>query len=145
MVERTSPRVDRNGVGLDMRFDEKARENAEAAELLLTAPEMPLPNTAASRAYYAAYLAVADRAQLEHVAFDSSQADYYRHDTLPDQAVRWGILDEDSGDDLRWLRDLRVKADYWEDQVSLEEASEASEAADKIVGRLCPEVQSDDI
>ncbi len=126
-----------------MRFDEKARENLEASGLLLTAADMPLQNAAASRAYYAAYLAVADRAQLQNIAFDSSPANYYRHDTLPDQAVHWGILDDDFSDDLRWLRDLRIKADYWEDFVSLEEASDANAAAAGFVGRLCPE-ESDD-
>src|SRR4051812_9262322 len=47
-----------------MRLEEKAIENLEAAERLLDTRDgdlEPLNNAAASRAYYAAYAAVADR------------------------------------------------------------------------------------
>jgi hypothetical protein len=64
------------------------------------------------------------------------QSEYYRHDTLPENAQRWTILDADLRDDLSWLRDLRVKADYWEDQVSYEEASEAASVAKRFVALL---------
>ena len=50
-----------------MRLDEKARENLEAAERLLDTRDGEVSqsfNPAASRAYYAAYLATADLAQL---------------------------------------------------------------------------------
>ena len=46
------------------------------------------------------------------------------------------ILDADLREDLSWLRDLRVKADYWEDQVSYEEASEAASIAQQFVALL---------
>jgi hypothetical protein len=55
---------------------------------------------------------------------------------LPENAQRWTILDADLRDDLSWLRDLRVKADYWEDQVSYEEASEAASVAERFVALL---------
>jgi uncharacterized protein (UPF0332 family) len=122
-----------------MRLDEKAKENLEAVERLVstgTGDLLPLANTAASRAYYAAYLAVADRALLDGRGFDSGRSEYYRHDTFPDNALRWSILDADLRDDLSWLRDLRVKADYWEDQVSYEEASEAAGVAEQFVALL---------
>lgn len=125
-----------------MRFDEKARENLEAAERLLPDEDGlldVLANAAASRAYYAAYLAVADAAQRRRRPFTDRDTSYYRHDTLPDEAVLWRILGEDQSDDLRWLRDLRIKADYYEDQVSFAEASQAFEVAANFVEVLLPE------
>jgi uncharacterized protein (UPF0332 family) len=122
-----------------MRLDEKAKENLEAVERLVSTGDgdrLPLSNAAASRAYYAAYLAVADRAQRDGQGFDSARSEYYRHDTFPDNALRWAILDADLRDDLSWLRDLRVKADYWEDQVSYEEVSEAANVAEQFVALL---------
>lgn len=121
-----------------MRLDEKARENLQAAERLLPddADRDGLLNAAASRAYYAAYLAVADRALRDRVDFTNHEASYYRHDGLPDDALRWGILDEDGRDELTLLYGLRIKADYLEDQVELEEASEAYEAAARMVTNL---------
>ena len=123
-----------------MRLDEKARENLEAIDRLLMRSDdgrvEPLSNAAASRAYYAAYLAVADRAQRDGLAFDSKEPRYYRHDTLPERARDWGILDDDSRDDLSRLRDLRVKADYYEDQVHYDEASEAAAMALQLVTSL---------
>jgi uncharacterized protein (UPF0332 family) len=122
-----------------MRFDEKARENLEAVERLLPGEDgslEALSNAAASRAYYAAYLAIADTAQRTRRSFTDRDTTYYRHDTLPDDAFVWRILDEDRRDDLRWLRDLRIKADYFEDQVTLEEASEAYDVARSLVEML---------
>ena len=86
-------------------FDEKARENVRAAARLLpeevgdgvdeAAPFEGLPNAAASRAYYAAYLAIAHRAQHRGLPFTSTSGkEYYRHDSLPDDAARWGIIDD---------------------------------------------------
>jgi uncharacterized protein (UPF0332 family) len=117
---------------LCVRFDEKARENLEAAERLL--PDESgrldaLSNAAASRAYYAAYLAIADSAQQHRRGYTDRASTYYRHDRFPDDARAWGIIDHDASDDLRWLYNLRIKADYHEDQVSYEEASEAFEVA----------------
>jgi uncharacterized protein (UPF0332 family) len=110
-----------------MRFDGKAEENLEAAERLMPDDESgsaeAWPNAAASRAYYAAYLAVADVAQRRGIPFTSEDPDYYRHRTFPADATRWGILDEDSRDDLELLRNLRVKADYEEDHVDRHEAT----------------------
>ena len=65
--------------------------------------------------------------------------DYFRHDSLPSDAMIWHILDEDTSEDLAWLRDLRVKADYLEDIVLLEEASQALEVARTLVDRTSKE------
>lgn len=122
-----------------MRFDEKARENLEAVARLLPdeggAQVDAWPNAAASRAYYAAYLAVADGAQRMGEGFTSEKG-YYRHDTLPEDAGRWGLLDEDAREDLAFLYGLRIKADYWEDQVDLAEASEALNLASALTRKL---------
>lgn len=125
-----------------MRLDEKSRENIEAAARLLpddSGLRDALSNAAASRAYYAAYLA--DSALRRRRDFTAHGATYYRHDTLPDEAMAWRIIDADQGDDLRWLRDLRIKADYYEDQVSLEEASQALEVATALLDAILPEEQ----
>ncbi|HWO18568.1 MAG TPA: hypothetical protein VNO30_07320 [Kofleriaceae bacterium] len=123
-----------------MRLDEKARENLEAAERLLDRSDdgrvEPLSNAATARAYYAAYQAVADRAQQEGLSFDSRGAQYYRHDTLPSRAQEWGILDDDLCDDLSRLRDLRVKADYYEDMIEYDEASDAQVMAQRLVAEV---------
>lgn len=115
-----------------VRFDEKARENLEAASRLLPTEDGlvdALTNASASRAYYSAYLAVADSAQRRRRGFTDRDGIYYRDDTLPDDAFGWRLIDDDQRDDLRWLRDLRIKADHYEDQVTLEEASEALDVA----------------
>ena len=123
-----------------MRFDEKAMASLEAAAHLLPdeAGERTdaWPDAAASRAYYAAYQAAADLAQRRRHSFTAEAAEYYRHDTFPQDAERWGLLDPSDCDDLIWLRDLRVRADYWEDRVSLEEASLALEVAAALVATL---------
>jgi CelD/BcsL family acetyltransferase involved in cellulose biosynthesis len=117
-----------------VRLDEKARENLEAADRLLsTEVELPLHNAAASRAYYAAYQAVADRAQRIGIAF-TGQTDYYRHDSFPTLARE--LIDNDQSDELRLLHGLRIKDDYMEDQVDLDESSLAAETARRIVEAL---------
>jgi uncharacterized protein (UPF0332 family) len=126
-----------------VRFDEKARENLEAAERLLpdeSGTLDALSNAAASRAYYAAYLAIADSAQQGRLGYTGGDSTYYRHDSLPEDARAWGILDHDQSDDLRLLYNLRIKADYYEDQVSLEEASNAVDVARELLDTVLGEV-----
>jgi hypothetical protein len=125
-----------------VRLDEKTRENLEAAERLLPTDDGArdaLPNAAASRAYYAAYLAVADRGQRLQRAFTDRDVTYYRHDTLPDDAYAWGIVDDDRRDGLRWLYGLRIKADYFEDQVELAESSDALTVAKDLLDVMLEE------
>ena len=120
-----------------MRLDEKARENLEAADRLLsTETDLPLHNAAASRSYYAAYQAVADRAQQIGIAFTGQTADYYRHDSFPSVARDSQLINDDQSDELSLLYGLRVKADYMEDQVDLDEASGAADSARRILEAL---------
>jgi uncharacterized protein (UPF0332 family) len=120
-----------------MRLDEKAKENLEASTLLLEGgDDYPLCNAAAYRAYYAAYLVVADRALCDGRSFDGGRSAYFRHDALPGNARLWGILNDELSEDLSWLQGLRVKADYAEDQVELEEATQAARLAEQFVGLL---------
>lgn len=128
-----------------MRLDEKARENLEAAGRLLPDDDgqfESLSNASASRAYYAAYLAVADAALQRGCVFTGTSKDgekYFRHDSLPGDVVGWRILAERQANDLDWLRGLRIKADYREDQIDLEEASEALDVATSLLDALLQE------
>ncbi|HEY3356165.1 MAG TPA: hypothetical protein VGQ83_23135 [Polyangia bacterium] len=121
-----------------MVFEAKCSENLDAAACLLPddARDDCFPNACASRAYYAAYLATAERMQRLGAGFTAAAGSHYRHDSLPEDAARLGILDEDDRDDLILLRDRRVKADYWEDNIDLEEASGAHEVAARLVQKL---------
>jgi hypothetical protein len=122
-----------------LAFDEKAFENLEAVGRLQPGEggREGLHNAAASRAYYAAYHAVAHVAQRDGIEFTSERS-YYRHDTLPDDARGWGILDEEQRLDLWELQNLRIKADYHEAPVELEEADRAEMLARGLVTRLLP-------
>jgi hypothetical protein len=91
---------------------------------------------AASRAYYAAYLAIADCAQQAGIEFDSRDVNYYVHYRFPDLAFHRRIISIDERDDLSWLYGLRAKADYAEDQVHIDEASEAADVARRLVQKL---------
>lgn len=125
-----------------MQFDEKARENLEAVERLLPDDDgdrESLSNAAASRAYYAAYLAVAHVAQRRGQPFTDRRGAYYRHDRLADDAYAWQILDEDGSDLLRLLHWTRIKADYEGEHVSLDEASHVFEVARQLVHAVLAE------
>jgi uncharacterized protein (UPF0332 family) len=115
---------------LAMRLQEKAIENLEAADRLLDTSDgelEPLNNAAASRAYYAAYAAVVDR--MLRSGRRLPDKGYFKHDSLPDDAFHCRLLTSELREMLVWLRDLRVKADYNEDQVNYEEAALAAERA----------------
>jgi uncharacterized protein (UPF0332 family) len=120
-------------------LDDKARENLEAAERLLQNEEGRdcLPNAVASRAYYAAYLAVAHVAQTGGLPFTSPKS-YYRHDSLPDVAARHRVLDHSGAVALRWLYSLRLKADYTDEPVEFDDANLAYEKAKLLVENLTP-------
>jgi uncharacterized protein (UPF0332 family) len=118
-----------------MEFDEKARENLEAVDRLLPDEEGTrdcLANAVANRAYYAAYHAVAHVAQARRLAFTSGRG-YYQHDTLPDEARQHGILSDEGRNDLKELFGMRVKADYEEEPVDIEEAERVASLARKLV------------
>ena len=121
--------------------EEKARENIEAAERLLPDEDGrdALPNAAASRAYYAAYLAISYRAMRWGYPFTDRAGLYYRHDTLPDDAIAWGILDRRIAALFRDLYHLRLTADYSSGSASLEQASDAYDVARAIVAGVLKE------
>jgi hypothetical protein len=126
-------------VARPMEFDEKARENLEAAERLGADDEGTQPclaNAVANRAYYAAYHAVAHLAQSGGIGFTSNTMDYYRHDTLPDDAARHRILTDEGRLDLKELHGMRVKADYDDAPVEFDEAERAAALARKLVKEL---------
>jgi len=103
---------------LRVRFDERVRETLEAAERLLPDEDGvvdALSNASASRAYHAAYLAIADAARRQDRDYPGRDSQYYRHDSFPDDARAWGIISPDESELLRWLYHLRIKADYLED------------------------------
>ncbi len=123
---------------MPVQLDEKARENLEVVERLDTDETGDRPqfaNALASRAYYAAYQAVAHVAQTRGMPFTSEKG-YYRHDSLPDEAHASGILDRERRVELEILRDLRVKADYRDDFLDREEADLARDLAGALVKEL---------
>jgi uncharacterized protein (UPF0332 family) len=116
-------------------FEEKAKENLEACERLLPDDEGrdALCDAAVNRAYFAAYLAVAARVRGEGVPFNDRNDTYYTHDRLPELARRAGVVGADGSDALDYLYGLRIKADYEDTLVTLEEASLAYEHASELV------------
>lgn len=124
-----------------MRLEEKAKENLEAAERLLPdeSGREGLFSAAASRSYYAAYLAVADCALQHGIGFTNDERSYFRHDRLPRDAQAWGLLDDQGVEDLEILHSLRIRADYLEDQIDVDEASLAYDGAERLVTRLLGE------
>lgn len=125
-----------------MDWRDKAFENLQAAERLMPSDDADgrdaLGNAAASRAYYAAYHAVATAASMRGHDFTDSEKDYFRHDSLPDDVVAWGILDDEQAADLQLLYQRRIKADYYEEHVSDDEARTALEIAAELVANLLP-------
>ena len=120
-----------------MHLARKARENLDAAARLLPGEDGDyFANASASRSYYAAYLATAHRALALGLDFTARAGTHFTHDSLPGDPARLGILDDQDTDDLILLRDRRVKADYYEDDVDLDEATQAHELASRLVGTL---------
>lgn len=65
--------------------------------------------------------------------FTNHETGYFRHDQLPSDAKHWNILDDERAENLSFLLGLRIKADYANDQVTLEESSQAYQLASEIV------------
>ena len=113
---------------------QKALENLRAAETLAA---VPLPNAAATRAYYAAYHACWHTA--EHQGYEVPEHDgkrYWRHDVFPSDMWRWGLLDEDGKEVLEQLYEKRVVADYYEDEITHEEAAALTRQARGLIHSL---------
>jgi hypothetical protein len=121
---------------------DKAVENIEAARRLLPderGDQEPLPNASVSRAYYAAYQAVA--VAVQRAGRDLPGDGWFRHDALPRDGQAWGVLRPAQARTLALLHGSRVKADYYEDAIDIEEASVMYDHARALVEALLPEVE----
>jgi len=121
-------------------MERKAWENLDAARVLL-AVEDPCPNAAASRAYYAAYHACWYAMNAVGIPTPEVRPGvyYFQHDPLPRDAFVAGVLDRQASKDLSWLFEVRVVADYFEEELTVELARRALEKARTFVRRLLGE------
>jgi uncharacterized protein (UPF0332 family) len=111
----------------------KAIENLRAANDLLRA-EIPSPNAAATRAYYAAYHACWYRLQEEgYETPQHSGGRYWRHDSFSREILRAGIVDEENSDAVAFLYSKRVTADYYPDEIEPDEAAGLATTARKLL------------
>ena len=107
----------------------KAAENLRAANDLLHA-EIPSPNAATTRAYYAAYHACWYRLQEEgYETPEHSGRRYWRHDSFSREILKAGIVDEENSDAVAFLYSKRVTADYYPDEIEFGEAKELASTA----------------
>ena len=121
-------------------MERKAWENLAAARVLLEI-EDPCPNAAASRAYYAAYHACWHA--MNEVGIPTPEVRpgiyYFLHEPLPYEACRAGVLDTQAGEVLIRLADMRVTADYLEDELTVEQVRTAVGLAVTFVRHLLGE------
>ncbi|HEX8437612.1 hypothetical protein [Archangium sp.] len=121
-------------------MERKTWENLAAARVLLD-DEDPCPNAAASRAYYAAYHACWHAMNAVGIPTPEVRPGvyYFLHEPLPHEAYRAGILDTSASDVLTGLADMRVTADYLEDELTVEQVRTAVELAAAFVRHLLGE------
>jgi uncharacterized protein (UPF0332 family) len=121
-------------------MERKAWENLEAARVLLEV-EDPCPNAAASRAYYAAYHACWHGMNDAGIPTPEVRPGvyYFQHEPLPRDAVEAGVLDRQASKELSWLVEVRVVADYFEEELTVELVRRALEKARAFVRRLLGE------
>lgn len=114
----------------------KALENIRAARTL-TELTRPCPNAAASRAYYAAYLACWFRLSEDgHPVPLHGARRYWRHDTFPNEILKAGIVDEEGSEVVDYLYSQRVIADYYPDDIGPAEARDLTQLAIDFLGAL---------
>jgi uncharacterized protein (UPF0332 family) len=117
----------------------KARENLSAAKLLLGAADSHF-NSCVSRAYYAAYQACWAAMVVEgHPPTPDDRGAYFRHATLPKEAREAGVLNAQQSKDLGLLERWRVVADYLNDLLTKEQATQACDLAARLVDALVDE------
>ena len=121
-------------------MERKAWENLSATRVLLDV-EDPCPNVVASRAYYAAYHACWHAMNEAGIPTPEVRPGvyYFLHEPLPYEAQEAGVLDTRLSEGLSELIELRVAADYLEEDVTVEEAREALAAATVIVRHVLGE------
>lgn len=123
--------------GNDLCLEGKVDLVLEAARILA---QHGCHDDAASRAYYAAYHATsaamvhADVPVPSRGTARSSSKRYFRHDDLPADALAAGVLDDETCDRLEKLREWRVRADYYPDELTARQAELALVSAEKVVG-----------
>jgi uncharacterized protein (UPF0332 family) len=125
------------------QVERKAWENLDAARVLLQWEE-PCPNASVSRAYYAVYHACWSR--MNEAGFETPEVRpgvfYFQHGDLPSEVLEAGVLDSRASDELEDLRELRVTADYFPEDLTAEQAEHALRTADALVRRLLGEEPS---
>ena len=117
-------------------MDSKAKRNLQASHVLV---DTGLFDSAASRAYYAVYLAgwSCMSTHREEPPVDRDGRRYWPHASFAERLFEWGALaDLDRRDDFEYLRDRRVHADYFRDPLTREEAEEALGIAGTLLGEL---------
>ena len=121
-------------------MERKAWENLSAARVLLEI-EDPCPNAAASRAYYAAYHACWHAMNEAGIPTPEVRPGvyYFLHDPLPYEARQARVIDDWASEELLELRELRIAAEYQEEDVTVDEAREALDAATAIVRHVLGE------
>jgi uncharacterized protein (UPF0332 family) len=121
-------------------MERKAWENLAAARVLLD-DEEPCPKAAASRAYYAAYHACWFAMNAVGIPTPEVRPGvyYFLHEPLPYEARRAGILDTQASDVLTGLAQMRVTADYLEDELTVEQVRAAVERAATFIRQLLGE------
>lgn len=118
-------------------MERKACENLSAASTLANLDD-PCPNGATTRAYYAAYQAVWSKLEERDVPVPEVRpgVEYFRHDEVGPLAQEHQLLDQRLAVLFEDLREARVKADYYVDDCTQEEAREYVQNAKVIVESL---------
>jgi uncharacterized protein (UPF0332 family) len=111
----------------------KALENIRAATSLLE-KGTPFPNAATTRAYYAAYHACWSRLSAD--GYEPPPSGYWPHKTFADEILKAGIVNEDTSESVAFLYSRRVIADYFPDDIDLEEALRLTAAARDVLHSL---------
>lgn len=105
---------------------DKACYNIEAARLLT---ENSFFDSAASRAYYATYLSAWHTLDVLGISAPDDTRDgnrYWRHDAFPNRLCEeYGLIGPAQISKWQLLYQLRIKADYYPDEITQEEAKYA--------------------
>lgn len=115
-------------------MDVKALENLRAAQGLLEL-RPPCPNAAISRAYYAVYLA--GWFLLAQQGDDPPLVDgrrYWRHLDFGLRLLRATIVNDDGREFVEHLQSKRIQADYYPDEIEMNEATALTDEARAFLG-----------
>jgi|GEM_PF-2231957 len=126
-------------------MERKSCENLAAAGTLANLDD-PCPNAATTRAYYAAYQAVWSKLEERNVPVPEVRPGvvYFKHDEVAPLAQEHRLFDQRLALRFEDLREARVKADYYLDGCTQDEAREHVQSAKMIVESLLGEGCCDD-